>query len=244
MLPIALLLVLVYLVFTHDRRALLRWYALSCAMALPAVWLALAAPTNGDIATGERIVNFWGTLGPRVLVVALPLLYTVLRRTGVRALAPAALLVSIAFSVAFEIPLNVGAQWSALVHHGADTAALDSYVRSADFVPGATYRVLRADEGKLELYHVLRAGGRLDSEMFPESMALHNFDSVSAYAAALCERRVDQVLDEDRYDRISHTNEHTLLEALADGAPAPVRVERIASSPGFRAYRVDRSGCP
>ena len=243
-LPVALLVVLVYLVFTHDRWAVIRWYALSCAMALPAIGLVLASPTNSDISTGARVVDFWITLGPRVLIVALPLLYTVLRQKGVHAFAPLALVLSLAFSVAFEVPLNVGDQWSALVRHGADTAALDAYLRSPDFDPGATYRVLRAGEGKLELYHVLRAGGRLDSEMFPESMGLHNFSSVAAYAAALCERQVDQVLKEDRYDRVSRTNEHLLLVALADGAPAPVRVERITSSPGFQAFRVDRSGCP
>ena len=49
-------------------------------------------------------------------------------------------------------------------------------LRSPEFVPGATYRVLRgAADAKLGLYHVLRAGGRLDSELFPESMAMRSF---------------------------------------------------------------------
>ena len=45
-------------------------------------------------------------------------------------------------------------------------------------MPGATYRVLRGGDGKLGMYHVLRAGGRLDSEMFPESMAIRNFPTL------------------------------------------------------------------
>ena len=49
-------------------------------------------------------------------------------------------------------------------------------------MPGATYRVLRGGDGKLGMYHVLLAGGRLDSEMFPESMAIRSFATPSAYA--------------------------------------------------------------
>ena len=76
-------------------------------------------------------------------------------------------------------PLNVTFQWHALVHtRDANVASLDAYLASPRFEPGATYRVLRgAGDGKLGLYHVLLAGGRLDSEMFPESMAMHNFAS-------------------------------------------------------------------
>ena len=119
-----------------------------------------------------------------------PIVCVLLQRTGIRALAPVGVALALDRAASrFEIPLNVGQQWSALVHNGADTATLDAYLRSPAFVPGATYRVLRGGDGKLGLYHVLRAGGRLDSELFPESMAIRSFDDVADYAAVLCERR-------------------------------------------------------
>ena len=68
-------------------------------------------------------------------------------------------------------------------------------------MPGATYRVLRGGDGKLGLYHVLRAGGRLDSELFPESMAIRNFRDVDDYAALLCDRHIDQIIHYDTYDQ-------------------------------------------
>jgi len=242
-LPIALILVLVYLPFTREKWALVRWYALSCVIALPAVGLVLATPTNGDISASEHVADFLITLGPRILIVALPLGYVLMRRTGIVRLAPCALAVSLLFSAAFEIPLNVGAQWHALWHRAGHTADLDAYLHSPEFRPGATYRVLRARDGKLGLYHVLRAGGHLDSEMFPESMAIKNFRNVDEYAALLCDRRVDQVLHDSSYDDVRHTNEAAFLQQLAQGASNRVRVDVAASGPGWQAYAVDRSHC-
>ena len=139
--------------------------------------------------------------------------------------------------------MNVGQQWRALVRRNASTATLDQYLRSSQFVPGAVYRVLRGGDGKLGLYRVLTAGGRLDSEMFPESMAIRSFRDVAEYAAALCDRHVDQVLHFDTYDTARRTNEGALLEALARGTPARVRVRLLAAGTGWQAYAVDRTGC-
>ena len=44
------------------------------------------------------------------------------------------------------------------------------FVTSSAFRPGLTYRVLRTSDGKVGMYQVIRAGGRLDSEFFPESI--------------------------------------------------------------------------
>ena len=242
-LPIASVLVLLYLPFTRDRWAVVRWYALSCVIALPAIGLVLATPTNAEISAGARVVDFLITLGPRILIVVLPLFFVLLRRTGTAWFGPAALAVSLIFSASFEIPLNVGAQWHALWHRAGHTADLDAYLRSPDFVPGATYRVLRAKDGKLGLYHVLRAGGHLDSEMFPESMAIKNFATLDDYVTLLCDRRVDQVLHSASYDDVRHTNEGQLLEQLAAGSSDRVRVHVIASGPDWQAYGVDRTHC-
>jgi MFS family permease len=243
-LPIGVLLVAYWLIFEPDRRALLRWYALSCVIALPAVWLVFASPTTAQSTTGTELSNFFITLGPRIIIVGFPVICVLLQRTGVRALAPLGIGLALIAHLGFEIPLNVGQQWSALVHNGADTTTLDAYLHGPRFVQGATYRVLRGDDGKLGLYRVLRAGGRLDSEMFPESMAIRSFDDASDYAAALCERRVDQILFFDTYVTARHTNEQAMITTLLHAPAGGVRLTPIASGTGWSADRVDRSGCP
>ena len=165
-----------YLPFAPDRRALLRWYALSCVIALPAVVarVRVARPPPTRAPSGRSSSNFFITLGPRIIIVGLPDRSACGSAAhGSRALAPVGVVLALIAPSRLRDPAErrpaVAARSS---HNGADTATLDAYLRSPDFVPGATYRVLRGGDGKLGLYHVLRAGGRLDSEMFPESMAI------------------------------------------------------------------------
>jgi hypothetical protein len=242
-LPIGALLVLACLPFVPDPRKLLRWYALSVLIALPAIVLVFVSPGYADATTRDRLVNFVGTLGPRVLVVAMPLIFVLARRTGIRAFAPLALVIALGVNVAFEQPLNVEWQWRGLTRT-ASTVTLDHFLDSPQFVPGATYRVLRsAADTKLGLYHVLRKGGRLDSELFPESMAVRSFSNVAEYEQLLCDRHVDDVIAYDSYTRSRHTNEIAVLRRLAS-EPAPrVRLRTIVHHPTFVVYAVDRTGC-
>src|SRR5205807_1914812 len=101
--------------------------ALSCLIALPGVWLVLASPTNSETSTGAKAVDFVATLGPRVLIVMLPFFFTLMRRVGWGWLGPVALAVSLGFAIGPAFPLNVGAQFRALVHRGTDTSTLDAY---------------------------------------------------------------------------------------------------------------------
>jgi len=243
-LPMALLLVLCYLPFAPDRAALLRWYALSCAIALPAVWLVFASPTTAASTTGQELVDFFITLGPRTYMIFFPIICVLLQRTGIRALAPLGLAIALIGHIGFEIPLNVGQQWSALVHNGADTASLDAYLRSPAFEPGATYRVLRGGDGKVGMYLVLRAGGRLDSEMFPESMAIRNFRNVDDYAALLCDRGIDRIIHDDTYDQARHTNEIGMIESLEQTPAGGVALRTLTRGSGWQVVAVDRSQCP
>lgn len=242
-LPISLVVVLLYLPFTKDRGALLRWYALSCVMAIPAALLVLFSPTITATSTYQKNLNFWITLGPRVLIVVLPLFYTVLQYKKVRAYAPAALAISLAFNLMFHGWLNVQQQVDALTRWDADTTSLDRFIDSPEFVEGATYRVLRAEDGKLGLYHVVRGGGRLDAELFPESMAIESFDGPVEYARELCERDVEFVLHFDSYDRVRETNEGALLEQMASDPDAPLAVTRVADLGDGRVYAIDLAGC-
>jgi len=244
-LPIGLLLVATCCIFVADRGRLLRWYGVSLLITLPGIWLVFASPGYADATTRDRLVNFIGTLAPRILIVALPLILVFARRTGIRAFAPLALVVSLGTSVALEQPLNVGFQWGAFTRT-AHTQSLDTFLGSRAFEPGATYRVLRgAGDGKAGLYHVLRAGGRLDSEMFPESMAVRNFASASDYADLLCARHVDYVIAYASYTASRGTNELAMLRRIAsDPGTGPVRLQPIEEGPGHIVYRVSRPGCP
>jgi len=125
-----------------------------------------------------------------------------------------------------------------------DNAALNAYLRSPNFVVGATYRVLRGADGRIGMYLVLLAGGRLDSEMFPESMAIRSFADPPEYASLLCERRVDQIIHFDSYDWGRHTNEVATIAALEDAPVGGVHLEVLASGPLWKVDAVDRSGCP
>jgi hypothetical protein len=243
-LPMALVLVVCYLPFAPNRRALIGWYALSCVMALPAVWLVFASPTTAQSTTGQELGNFFITLGPRIYMVGLPVVCVLLQRTGIRALAPVGLAIALVGHVGFEIPLNVGQQWSALVHNGADTTSLDGYLRSSTFEPGATYRVLRGGDGKLGMYRVLLAGGGLDSELFPESMAIRNFGDIDEYAAFLCARRIDQIIHFDTYDAARHTNEVGMIEALEQTPVGGVRLRPLETGSAWQVVGVDRTDCP
>ena len=236
--PIALVVVLLYLPFTRDRIAVIKWYALACVIALPAAFVVFASPAYDD--AGSQIVNFFGTIGPRVLIVVLPMFYALLRRTNRPWLGPAACVLSLGFNVGFQAPLNVRMQQDALVHHGADTTTLDGYLASPDFRPALTYRVLRAGDGKLGLYKVVRAGGHIDSELFPESMGLHDFASSQAYIRFLCDRSVDRVLHFNAYDQRG-TNEGAVLDQLAGSSNSPL--QKVWEGPDFQVYAVDRSTC-
>src|SRR5204863_4523799 len=185
------------------------------------------SPGYADSTVRDRIVNFGTTIGPRVVVVGLPLIFVLLRRTGVRAFAPLALVIALGFNVAFQKPLNVAFQWRAL-SRTASTASLDAFLDSSQFVPGATYRVLRgAGDAKLGIYHVVRAGGRLDSELFPESMAVRDFPTVTDYEQLLCERHVDFVIAYASYTASRGTNELALLRRLAAAPDSGVPVRPI-----------------
>src|SRR6478752_8397933 len=85
-LPIGALLVAACLPFVPDRRALLRWYALSLLITVPAVVLVFVSPGYADATTRDRLVNFIGTLGPRCLIVAMPVIFALAARTRIRVL--------------------------------------------------------------------------------------------------------------------------------------------------------------
>jgi hypothetical protein len=131
--------------------------------------------------------------------------------------------------------------WGALVRT-ADTG-VDGYIDSADFVPGATYRILRVGDGKVGMYDIVRNGGRLDSELVPESLDRRSFPTTEEYLAFLRHRHVDFVIIYEAYDRRYGTNEHHLLAEMAAGGPDGCAGLAHAGA-GFEVFEIrNASGC-
>ncbi len=241
-LPIGVILVAVWWRFETDRGRLARWYALALVISLPAAIIVFISPAYEDSSMRDRAVNFFGTLGPRILIVAIPLAFLLLRRKRWVAVAPLALGISLIANLALQDPVHANLAWRSL-RRQPDLAAMQHFMRSPEFRPGRTYRILRGADSKLGMYAMLRAGGRLDSEFFPESAAWQSFGSLRAYEHMLCRHRVDEVVDFASYDRTRHTNEHALLRRLDQGPSALVRVRSIARTPAYEVFTVDRAGC-
>ena len=114
-----------------------------------------------------------------------------------------------------------------------------AFARSTDFEPGATYRILRAGDGKVGMYQLVRAGAQLDSEFFPESIGRRSWPSERAYATFLESRSVEYVLLFSNYDRTFGTNEGSLLETMAEERCATV----IRRNVQYVVYRVTPGEC-
>ena len=240
-LPIAGVLVFARLYWEPRRLRLVAWYALSLAIAAPAAWLTLASPTVEDVTAGELIANFFGTVVLRAIVVAAPFIVLVVRRTRLVRI-PAAIFIGLIALNVVLVPVRKNEYaWGALIRspeHG-----VGGYVDSPNFVNGATYRILRVGDGKVGMYDIVRNGGRLDSEPFPESIDRRSFPTTGDYRSFLLHRHVDFVIVYDAYDRRYRTNEHHLLDEMtAGGAGACARLAH--TGPGFEVFEIrNADGC-
>jgi hypothetical protein len=173
----------------------------------------------------------------------MPLLFAVVARHlrwGLAGLT--ALGVAVLMNVALQAPMRVAYGWDSLSRHD-QSDSMRQFLHSPSFVPGRTYRVLRDGDAKLGMYRLLQAGGHIDSEFFPEGMAIRSFTGLREYRALLCQRKVDDVLDFASYDIARHTNEHRLLLAIDHQYQGAPRVRLAASSADLNVFAVDRSGC-
>ena len=143
----------------------------------------------------------------------------------------------VALNLVMWAPLGMPWAWGALSRR-PDTRMV-AFTTSGSFVAGATYRVLRVGDGKLGMYQLLEHGARLDSEFFPESIAMNSWPSERAYRSFLDRRHVDYVMVWHRYDVVMGTNEHALLDrmAVADCSGGH-RVRRVEHTSDFDLYAV------
>lgn len=243
-LPIGVLLLAAWWPWERDRRRLLRCYAVSVAIAVPAAAIVFASPVVGDTSTATALANLVGTVSSRGLVLAVPVALVALQRRTPAAsvgLSAAAFAAVAALNAALAGALHVPDAVAALTRR--PNTDLLRFIDSPAFVPGATYRILRARDHRIGMYQLLRHHARLDSEFFPESMARQSWPNVEAYSAFLRARRVDVVIIYANYDRERHTNEHDLLRALtrrACGANV-VGARRVRPGDGYDVYRIRRA---
>jgi len=214
------------------RRKLLLWrYAVSVAAAVPAVALVVLSPVFRDSSTGVKVWAFVGTVTIRAVLFIVPFGLVLAQRAPWVWLAPALFLLLLAPN-AFVDTLDIHFGLNALVH--APNTDMMAFVRSPDFVPGATYRVLRAYDAKLGMYELVQHGARLDSEFFPESIDRRSWPDTATYARFLDRRHVDYVLAFANYTRRYGTNEIAVL-----GRMVPC-VRPVATGADFTLYHVSR----
>jgi hypothetical protein len=196
---------------------------------------------------------FIGTVAVRSLILAVPIALVAVQRrfqsTGLSSPAPAriacgvfaALLLS---NIVLMEPLESTYSWGGL-NRKPDTRLL-SFIKSSKFEPGATYRILRAHDGKIGMYQLVEHRARLDSEFFPESIARNSWPDVAAYSQFLRNRRVDFVIVFGSYDREWRTNEHDLLRELTDRnaegcVETLVGVHPVTANKAFDVYGIRRA---
>jgi hypothetical protein len=221
------------------RRSLIMRYAVSAALALPAAYLVVASPVFSDSSTGTKISEFVGTVAMRAAVVMVPVVLVWLSKRvaahpGWRAVVPLVFVALLLPNFAVGV-LDTRFPWQAL-RLGTDTELL-SFIHSDAFVPGVTYRVLRAHDGKMGMYQLIQHGGRLDSEFFPESIVRRSWPDEATYARFLVDRHVDFVIAFSDYTAEYQTNEIPLLGRLA-ASPTPTCAAQVGSGKGYTLYRV------
>jgi hypothetical protein len=240
--PLALLILAVALVRDPvGRRRTLIAYAGSVAIALPAIYMVFASPVVEDTTFATQLANLLGTVGWRLVVVALPFVLVWQRPwlRGPPAFAAACLLAALVYAM---VPLrHDDFAWGALTRE-PDTVVRD-FTGTPDFAPGATYRILRAHDGKVGMYDLIRAGARIDSEFFPESINRRSWSNATAYAAFLAARNVDYVLIFPNYDSTWRTNEHALLRQIASAGCAGAEaacVSLVSHTDEYELYSIAR----
>ncbi|HEX2383910.1 MAG TPA: hypothetical protein VHI95_14800 [Acidimicrobiales bacterium] len=227
-----------------NRRALVAGWLISLAIALPAVLLVFASPVA---AQNSLLYTAWievETVALRSLVFVVPMALVAMQRSGWRRTAPmfaAGLMVLIQL---VTVPFSgMAAGWSAL--NRRPSHGVSAFPATTDFVPGATYRVLAWGDAKYGQYSIVRAGGRIDSEFFPESMYRRSFADEATYARFLTRRQIDYVVVDPRYEKFK-TNEQELLDDMAWGGSScvdGVSVRPVETTTAYQLYRVSRD-CP
>jgi len=246
----AMLLVLGRLKWETDKRRLLKFYGISFVIALPATWIVFVSPVFVDSSALVIIGQFFGTLVVRAFVIAVPILLVLFQHLRKRMQEPwkrwlpiGLFLFTLLLNPALGDLLDTRYAWGAL--NRKPNPDLLQFVNSPKFEPNKTYRIIRAGDGKVGMYQIVRNGGHLDSEFFPESIDRRSWPDPDAYSRFLRTRRVDFVIAYDSYDKTYKTNEHALLDQMSVDGLEACSEQRVGAAPltqatHFEVYSVRR----
>jgi len=242
-LPIAAILVVLRLRWEPHRRALVGCYLISVAIAAPAIWPVINSPVFTETSWLTKVWQLAGTVLIRLLLFVPPILAMVFADRGARWWPIALTGVALVSNVALLAPLDAAYSWSSLGRE--PDQAMARFSASSQFRPGLTYRLLRTSDGKVGMYQLIRAGGRLDSEFFPESIWGGMFASERDYSDFLRTRHVDEVLVFHQVPGHVHTNEPQLLARMAASGRAcakdTVGIRLVYSDDHWDYYAIDHS---
>ncbi|MCU1380979.1 MAG: Undecaprenyl-phosphate mannosyltransferase [Acidimicrobiales bacterium] len=214
--PIALGLVALQLRREPQRRAPIARYLASLLPAIPAAVIVLRSPVYTDSPVLVRAWGFINTVGPRSLVVVVPLVLLAIAGRHETWAGAASLLAVGALAAAMWGPIGMPWAWRGMDR--VPDPAVGAFAASPAFRPGATYRLLTGGDGNVGLYELIQAGGRSDREFFRESALRRSWPSDAAYSAMLRARHVDVVVLWRIY-ALNHTNEQAVLDHLAAHPP-------------------------
>jgi hypothetical protein len=236
-LPVALILVIGRLKWEPEKRQLLKFYAISLVITLPATWIVFVSPVFVDSSAWTIIGQFFGTLVVRSFVFIVPILLVLFQRVRWSWLPAALFVFTLILNPALGDMLDTRYAWGAL--NRKPNTDLMQFVNSPEFEPKKTYRIIRAGDGKVGMYQIVRKGGRLDSEFFPESIDRRSWRDTAAYSKFLRTRRVDFVIVYDSYDREYRTNEHALLDELSESGLVSCDQNVVGARPLTQAEHFD-----
>jgi hypothetical protein len=245
LLPIAIVIVGIAAVFLHDRGRLALAWLVAVLLSVPAIVLTLVSPVVDQTSRRFELLTLALTVLSRIWVVAVPLVYEQLARIpgrwGRLALPLGFSALSLGLLLPMWRPFSLDTGWAALAGH-APPHELGSFVTTPPLQRGRTYRVLTGADSKYGIYQVVRHGGVLDSELFPESLHRASFGSRRSYAAFLAARRVQSIVVSPSYRRAYHSNEPGLVAAMAASGQctAGVRIVEVEQGDGWLLYDVQR----
>ena len=245
MMPIVAVTVVCWLPFeaAERRRPLVGWWLLTVALSLPAAWAVFQSPVVDQSSFATQIGALFQTVAMRYLVLLVPIVLVLIqhaRRTPVWT--PVALTVAfIALQVPMYQPFGMDFVWGSLRRNPDEQ--IEAFADSDGVTPGDTYRVLTGGDGKYGLYAVVRAGGVLDAEFFPEGLHRGPFASPTSYARFLRQRDVDSVVVFPSYNqRYTRSNEPQLLEQMvSEGCVDGLSVTRRPGGSRWKVYDVERN---
>jgi hypothetical protein len=245
--PIVAVVVLGWLPFEEPerRRSLLGWWALTILVSIPAVWAVFQSPVVDQSSFATQVGALFQTVAMRLLVLGVPIALVILQQQAGRVprWTPVALtLVFVFLQVPMYQPFGMDFAWGSLTR--TPDGNIDDFADSDGLVPGDTYRVLTGGDGKYGLYAVVRGGGVLDAEFFPEGLHRGPFRSVTEYSRFLRRRDVDRVVLFPSYaERYTRSNEPQLLdEMVRDGCVDGLSATRQPGGGDWSLYDVER-GC-